>query len=213
MSDNYSLQETQKSMVSGVNSIQFLPVAGVLNFPDIVSQGLSEMHVELNPGYAWIDIPLLDNSGVYSEEEEETLQGVLYLKKVSCFIPHDQKANRDSLNRLTYVDLIVKYKDRSGNHMILGTPNEPLRIKIGFKVEQLGGTYGYPIHFMGKHTFPAAFLTLPDLPQFSINAEGELVYQGGLEETFILDANGELVVTGTKEARYSLDSKGRVVYS
>lgn len=213
MSDNmYIIQEVTKPLIGGISEIQFVPVNGVDSFPKIIDCGIAQMDIILKNGYDWTDIPILDDSGTYEELEADSANGTTYTKRLSAYLPHDLQANRNTLKGLRYLDLLVKYKDRNGNAMILGTVDEPLQLKISFAVNQLGTQKGYSFQFIGQHTFSALFLTLPDLPQFAINELGQLIYEGGLAETFAINSNGQITVTGDQEARYSLDSRGRIVF-
>ncbi len=209
----YQIEEVKKALVSGIDSIQFVTVDGIDSFPDVIDSGVSEMLIALKSGYEWTDIPILEDSAIYQDNEVSSAQGIAYEKLLSAFLPHALRSTRNTLSKLRFADLIVKFRDRSGNHHILGTPDEPLSIEVGFQVQQLGSSSGYPFSFKGNHTFPGLFLTLPDLPQFIIDEDGKLVYSGDLEESFSLNSDGKLVVSGDQEDRYTLDSRGRVQFS
>lgn len=209
----YQIEEINKALVSGIDSVQFVPVAGVDSFPEVIDLGVSEMLIILKSGYSWTDIPILEDSATYQDGEQSSSQGIAYEKVLTAFLPHIQRSARNTLQSLRFVDLLVKFRDKSGNHHIVGTPEEPVSVEVGSSVQQLGNSSGYQIAFKGVHTFPGLILTLPDIPQFVINSEGQLVYSEGLEESFSVNSNGELVVTGAQEGRYSLDSRGRLQFS
>jgi hypothetical protein len=208
----YTIEEVTKPLIGGISEIEFVPVNGVDSFPEIIDSGISKMDIILKSGYSWTDIPILDDSGTYEELEADSANGTTYAKRLSAYLPHDSQVNRNTLKGLRYLDLLVKYKDRNGNAMLLGTIDEPLQVKTSFAVNQLGSQKGYSFQFIGQHTISALFLTLPDLPQFAINELGQLIYQGGLAEDFAIDSDGKITVTGDQEARYSLDSRGRIVF-
>jgi len=209
----YSIQEVNKALFGGILKIEIVPVEGIDSMPEIVDSTLDEFLIILKSGYSWTDIPILDNSATYEEEEIESSNGISYSKRLSSFLPHDLQVNRNTLQSLKYKDLVVKYKDRSGSSMLIGTIEEPVQLAISFRVGELGGQLGYPLQLRGQHTIPALFLTTPALPQFSINELGQLIYQGDLEESFALNSDGEITVTGAQEGRYSLDSRGRIVFA
>lgn len=214
MSDYMStFQIPTNALVGGIDSIQCLPILGVKSFPSIFDLQVAEMEIAFYSNYAWIDLPIITESASYEERESETDHGALYQKDLSALLPADLLANRQALLKLRHIDLLVKYRDHMGNHKLLNTPSEPLRLTVSFKTETYGGQLGISLKFQGQHTQPSLFLSLPALPQFSLNAEGKLIYQGDLSETFSLNAAGQLIVDGGQNARFSLDSRGRVNFT
>lgn len=214
MSHNMSqISEISKALVSGISSVEYLLTEGINSFPDIQSLGVSEMEIDLKSGYSWQDIPILDDSGTYDDNEVPGPNGIAYEKSLIAFLPHADQTNRNTLHGLRYADLIVRFRDRSGNRHLLGTPDEPITVVVSFRVQQVGNSMGYPITFSGTHTHPTLFLTRPELPQFYINANGQLIYLGDLPESFAINSDGEIEVTGAQEDQYSLDSRGRIAFT
>ncbi len=205
-----TFQYPNKALVGGINSLQCIPILGIDSFPAVNDLQIPEMEISFHPNYAWLELPILSESASYEEVESETDHGALYQKDLSALLPADLLANRQALLKLRHLDLLVKYRDHMGNHKLLNTPDEPLRLSTSFKTETYGGQLGFSLSFKGTHTQPSSFLVLPTLPQFSLNADGQLIYAGDLKESFSLNAAGQLVVSNGQNARFSLDSQGRV---
>lgn len=203
----------QQALVGGINSIQCIPILGVDSFPLISKLQVPEMEIAFLSNYAWLELPILSESARYEEAETETDHGALYQKDLTALLPADLLANRQALLKLRHLNLLVKYRDHLGNHKLLNSPEEPMRLTVSFKTETYGGQLGFTLQFKGQHTRPSSFLTLPNLPQFSLNADGKLIYQGDLSQSFSLNSAGQLVVDGNQKARFSLDSKGRVIFT
>jgi hypothetical protein len=208
-----TFQNTIEALVGGIDSIQCIPITGIASFPETSNLQVAEMDISLQPNYAWLDLPIIEDSALYEETESETEHGAVYQKDLIGLLPADLLSNRQALLKLRHLDLLVKYRDHLGNHKLLNTTSEPLRLSVSFKTETFGGQIGFTLNFRGQHTQPSHFLSLPTLPQFSINALGQLIYAGDLSESFTLNANGQLEVTNGQNTRYSLDSKGRIVFS
>jgi len=206
-------QNTTQALVGGIESLQCLPISGIDNFPAAINLQVQEMEISFHPNYAWLNLPIISDSATFEETETETDHGSLYQKTVNALLPADLLANRQALLQLRNLNLLVKYRDHLGNHKLLNSPSEPLRLSVSFKTETYGGQIGFSLNFSGQHTKPSYFLTLPPLPQFSLNALGQLIYAGDLSESFALNADGQLVVSNGQNARYSLDSKGRIIFS
>lgn len=214
MSDYMStFQIPTNALVGGIDSIQCIPILGLKSFPPILNLQVAEMEIAFFPNYAWIDLPIISESAIYEENESETDHGALYQKDLTALLPADLLANRLALLKLRHLDLLVKYKDHMGDHKLLNSPYEPLRLSVSFRTETYGGQLGFSLKFQGQHTQASSFLSLPTLPQFSLNADGKLQYQGDLSETFSLNAAGQIIVDGGQNARFSLDSKGRVIFT
>lgn len=202
-----------KALVGGIDSLQCIPVLGIDSFPVINNLQVAEMEISFLPNYAWLELPIISESAYCEELESFTDHGALYQKDLSALLPADLLANRQALLNLRHLDLLVKYRDHMGNHKLLNTPNEPMHLTSTFKTETYGGQLGFQLSFHGRHTQPSSFLVLPSTPQFRLNADGQLIYEGDLKETFALNAAGQLVVSGGQNTRFILDSKGRVVFT
>tara|TARA_R110002050_G_scaffold201841_1_gene336987 strand:- start:32302 stop:32934 length:633 start_codon:yes stop_codon:yes gene_type:complete len=208
-----TFQNPAEALVGGIDSIQCIPIIGIASFPETSNLQVAEMEISFQPNYAWLDLPLIEESALYEETESETEHGALYQKDLNGLLPADLLANRQALLKLRHLDLLVKYRDHLGNHKLLNDPSEPLRLSVSFKTESYGGQLGFTLNFSGQHTQPSHFLSLPSLPQFSINALGQLIYAGDLSESFAVNADGQIIASNGQNARYSLDSKGRIVFS
>lgn len=214
MSDYMStFQVPNNALVGGIDSIQCIPIIGVDSFPEVVNLEVAEMEISFHPNYAWIDLPIISETALYQESENETEHGATYQKDLTALLPADLLSNRQALLKLRHLDLLVKYRDHLGNHKVLNLPSEPMRLNSSFKTETYGGQLGFTLKFAGEHTQPSCFLSLPSLPQFNLNQEGKLIYEGDLKETFTLNSAGQLMVDGGQNARYSLDSKGRLIFN
>lgn len=208
-----ALDYIDKPQVGGLSFVEIAPAEAIKEMPSLNTTQVPEMLLELKSGYSWLRVPAVLDSFEYQEPENISAQGISYAKEIKCRVANDALAMLDDLRSYLFKDLVVRYKDRLGNFRLVSNPEEPLRLKSDFATAKIGGQIGYSITFSGTHRRRAHFLTLPELPQFYINVDGELIYEGDLNESFNLNSDGELEVTGDFEHRYSIDHKARLIYT
>lgn len=193
-------------LVAGIDQFEYIPAADVQPLPNIRDLQISEFNIIVKPGKAWLKGFAVENSLEYEESPQISQQGLSYERALTGTLPHDAALMAHTFHSYSFTPLIVKYTDREGVRRLIGTPAQPVFIQGSFSNPGgHAGQKGFRFRFAGNGTLPALYLTRPSMPQFSINAEGELIYEEGLAESWNLNADGVLTVTGPKETQYSIN--------
>lgn len=99
----------------------------------------------------WLPLPFVVGTGSWSEDADADLQGDLFKVALSVFLPGDSAAVRSELNRMQRRRFLVRLTGRDGRLLLLGTPEQPLRIDTKFESGPQGGdTRGHRIRFSGE---------------------------------------------------------------
>ena len=198
------------ALVAGIDTFYYIPVEDIEVFPELSSLAVEEYEIQLKAGKSWKIGFAIDDTLAYAEPAEDTPNGRIYNKQLQGILPHDHLDIAQNFFDNQYAKYLVKYVDRTGVRRLLGTVQEPMRIRFSFK--QAGnhsGEKGWSFSFYGTHTTPGHYLQLPELPQLWIQ-DGYLYYAGGMDENFAL-VNGYLQVTGDQEDQYSMVN-GKVIF-
>jgi len=208
-----ALNFINKALVGGIQSLQFIPVEGVDSFNLQSSTLGGPSAIILKAGFDWIDVPGVQGSMLYSENQELSAQGVRYAKDVRAFLAHDDFANKELLHSYVFAKLILKYRDYTGNLRICGSPAEPFRLQFDFTTAEFAGQIGFTVRLTGRHGKQGGYLVSNDSPLIWINEDGKLEISPALVGIISLDANGKLVANGADAASYSLSTTGYLVYT
>jgi hypothetical protein len=99
----------------------------------------------------WHTLPFVVGTGAYTEAAAPNPQGTTYRVAVSVFLPGDSPAVRAELNSMRHRRYMLRMKNRDGQLLLIGTPEQPLRFESRFTSGPQGGDQrGYECRFEGN---------------------------------------------------------------
>lgn len=206
------INEVLDPLVGGVSHLEIAPVHWVQSFPNPVGSGISELGISLKEGFNWLIVPYIHGTARYSEKDETTEHGQVIRKEIVALIPHDDLNNRTLFSQLALQDCVVRYRDHQRHKKVAATLEEPMQLLVDFTTAEFAGQIGFSIRLNSTGTQRSYFQTQPVLPQFYINSDGQLIYEGGLSETFAIDNDGKLTATGANANRYQQNNLGQLLF-
>lgn len=143
----------QAAILPGVRTIEYAPLDVVDASawePAINSAYNQQIGVTFTGSGAWLTMPVLVDSGSWSEDLTTSPQGDYYTVNISATLPADSPAVRAEINAMKQRRYLLRITDRNGTKLIVGTPDMPLRFDSKFQSgNQPGDTRGYRITFQG----------------------------------------------------------------
>jgi len=112
------------------------------------------------PGADFSNLYITSLSGTYSEEEQETENGMLFNKSIQAKHPGIDADYQKALQLLAPFPLMAIVSDANGNHELV----YPLLLSYNKRNPGTGSEYrGYSINMTGKYHIPSIFVT--NMPQ------------------------------------------------
>jgi len=207
------LNEILDPLVGGVSYLEIAPVNWVQSFPSPNGSTISEIGIALKAGKNWLEVPFIHGTARYSEQDETTEHGQVIGKEIVALIPHDDLQNREIFAALNLWDCVVRYRDHQGHKKVAATTEEPMQLRVNFTTAEFAGQIGFALRLNARGRQRSFFEAQPPLPQFYINADGQLIYEGDLAESFAIDTDGKLTATGANENRYQQNNLGQLLFS
>lgn len=96
-------------------------------------------------------LPFVVGTGTFTEESQSQPQGVTYRQTLTVFLPGDDAAVRDELNRMRHRRFVVRMTGRDARPLLIGTLEQPLRFESRFTTGPQGGDQrGHECRFQGN---------------------------------------------------------------
>lgn len=173
------LQPTPGANLGGlVGHVRLLPAASVTSLA--VADGAATGQILLAPQTVYCDIWFTPGSAQYTEESEQTDQGVLYKKKLVLQVHRDAPSAAASFARLAQVrEFVALVQTHNGLSYILGSPEWPLRLATSLDTgRRLSDGSSRGLQLMADSPEPAAVY-----PYFSVAGSAQSTTEPGTGTT------------------------------
>lgn len=143
----------QAAILPGVRTLEYAPldVVDAAAWETVRSTAYNQQAaVTFTGSGAWLTMPVLIDSGSWTEDLADSPQGDYYNISISATLPADSPAVRAEINGMKQRRYLLRITDRNGAKHIVGTPDMPLRFDSKYQSgNQPGDSRGYRITFQG----------------------------------------------------------------
>ena len=142
----------------GVRLIEYAPIDSIdpNTIERIISAGYNQQRSVGFLSGSWLQLPVLINSGQWTEEETTAADGNYYKTQITATLPADTPAVRGNLNQMKQHRYLVRMTGRDGIPVLIGTLEQPLTFSSAWTSgTQPGDLRGYKITFSGVGLHPS----------------------------------------------------------
>lgn len=141
--------------LGGINSFRYIPISEVLYLSEAIEGKVCEPLTIKAPG-RWYDFYATEGTMGFNEVKENSPHGDFYKVRLSGFVPKDRPELIHALNKMRNQKFIIDYTDNNGLRKIIGTIDEPLRLKHSFDTgADVPNRAGTSFEFYGDLRFPS----------------------------------------------------------
>lgn len=160
---NYNINKSTQQNITRLCKLEFIPsdhVSAINILQDarlsIESIDLAELAITVPQSYTWYFGYFEKGNEEIETDTKQTDNGPLHTTEIAFFLPSDDPAHAQTLERINEYRFIVKYTDRSGNIKIVGSIENGCM--LSYKFLNRKGNRGYQIKFSLENNTANAYL-------------------------------------------------------
>jgi hypothetical protein len=189
-----SLSTRNSLLINRICSVRIAPLSKVVSFA--TADGHTRQAIA-----TWQKHYSHPASATFSEVEEKTPAGSLYIQSLTLSYPGKEPHNSKQLWAIDQLEHLIEFSDQYGRKYMMGSPELGAVPTWKYDTE----TQGHTITFILSDTYPLGISASVD--QFFIDAQGFLVAEITLPDEFSVNDDGHLLVEGPNENNYVVEDE------